>query len=271
MALVAAWNATTDEHAVYAPGGKTCKLFVATGSNTNAIITDGTAISGKSIEMTGTGLKAAIWTARKNSSANRGQAFLVRYSPTYTGAPAATKTIFALTGGAGRVPSIDMTHLITSGNLVVRIVNETGVAVVSNVSFGAWSPTSGVWYDIGISWDGTTGANAVIVTIDDAVFGTATATAAFTASWSNEMFSSIILGTGFVNVGAATQKYEEWAWYDTAVDFTADVALASGNGALNGAARTSLISDVAGAALTVRDGYTYMGPAINYSKILRGA
>jgi hypothetical protein len=268
MALVSAWNASGNSiHAIYAPGGKTGQLY--SNGGTNAISADATAISGYSLAMTNAvTTKIAVWTARRNSSANRGQAFACRFSPTYTGAPAARKGIFSLSGSAGRGPQIDLQHE-TSGPINLTIKNEGLLFVVNAVNMGAWSPTSGTWYDICVNLDGTTTANACKVTIDGTVLGSATLTTAFTSSWSNEFFGEIMLGATDLAAGAATQKYEEWAWYDTNVDFTANVALASGNGLLNGASRTSLISDVAGATLTVRDGYNTTDPGV--SKVLTSA
>jgi len=164
----------------------------------------------------------------------------------YTGAPAANRILFTLTAGnAGAGPFIQFYHAVTSGNVIVVARNQNNnSAVFNSVNFGAWTTnTTGSYYDFFWVFDGTTSANAGKLYIDNTLLGQATAGNAFESTWYSEYFGNIIL-CGGPNVSVSNVEIDEFVIWDGAND-PANTALVSGTGALDGAARTSLVDAAA--------------------------
>lgn len=222
-------------------GGKT--FFSAGGSITSGA--DGTAIGGNAWTIGSTGTKSLVFPGRLNTPAGRVISVLVRKAPAYTGAPSASYGIIGLNSNVGRGPELQVEHLVTSGNIQIMARNEAFATAINNLSPAAWSPTSGTWYDLFFTWDGTTGAGSFNFFVDGSSIGTVTPGAAFSASWNNQMFQEIVLGVSdtFAGAGAAWGKLNEIVIWDTAIDPTS-VVLTSGTGSLNGASRTAFV-DVA--------------------------
>jgi hypothetical protein len=179
---------------------------------------------------------------------------LVRWRPNYSGSPAATRQIFAL-GGGGGIIRYELGHN-TSGNLIVNVRNETSGTSMNSVSAGAWSPTSGTWYDVVMTWDGTTTASSCTVYVDAVSIGSITPAAAISSSWTNRYFNFIQVGWGVgINGISNGERVDELCIWDWVIDPTS-IALESGTGSLNGAARSSLV------ASTAFDGSLYTDPGI---------
>lgn len=240
MAIVFAVRGTSKD-AYYSNGGKTGVDAAAEWT----VTADGTAISGSAlVPGANNNRKAILWQARKNWPNGREMSILVRVKPAYTGAPAATRALmvqpYACNGRLGR---IEITHAITSGNVNILATNQAGSTVV-NSNFGAWSPTSGTWYDLVFTWDGTTAANAMQFYVDGTLLGQLTASAAYSASWTNEWFTELALGDTIAGNVWNGSSVEEIVIWDEVID-PLNVTLVSGSGGdLNGASRTSLV-DVA--------------------------
>lgn len=224
----------------YTGGVNSGQRFSTTSNITSGV--DATAIGGTAWTLGTTGVKSLVFPGRKNTPSVRTISCLIRKAPAYTGAPSASHGILSLSGSIGRGPLIALEQLITSGNIQILARNELLNTSINNVSPGVWSPTSGTWYDLFFSWDGTTGANSFKMYIDAASLGDITPTAAFTASWSNEFFQEIVLGVSdtFAGSGIAWGKLNEVVIWDTVVDPTS-VLLTSGTGSLNGASRTAFV------------------------------
>ncbi len=185
--------------------------------------------------------KALTWNAALNSPNGRTLSVNHGYIPQYSGAPSSRRAIINLSANSGRLGQIELTHETTSGNINVTAINAAGTVCINGVSAGAFSPTSGTRYDIAFSWDGTTTANSFKVYVDGASLGNITPSAAFETGWTNTYFKEIILGVSRA-ASAALHRTDELVIWDTIIDFTANVALESGNGLLNGASRTSYVS-----------------------------
>lgn len=222
----------------YSGGRNTGMAF---GNTAPSVASDAGAISGSSIQwQANNNTKFVCWPGRSNTPNGRAITVLVRFRPGYTGTPATSQGIFSLIAGSGKGPLIEMIHN-NSGNVVVTARNETATLCLNAASFGAWSPTSGTWYDIVFRWDGTTTASAAKVDIDAVALGTATATAAFASGWTDQYFSEINIGT--TNAGSTINggRVEEFVIWDTSLSSLTSVGLVSGSGSLNGASRTSLV------------------------------
>jgi hypothetical protein len=237
----------------YSTGGKTGINF----SGGYSVAADAGALSGSTIlAAANNNAKILSWPARRNTPNGRSISVLVRLKTGYAGAPASSRPLFPILYSAcARFMKIAVTHTVTSGNVTCVTSNESAGGGV-NGSAGAWSPASGsTFYDVVYTWDGTTTANAFKVYIDGVSLGNLTASAAFSASITNEWFQAIELGDGFQGIYQNATAYDEIVIWDTVIDPTS-VALVSGTGSLNGASRTSLV-DVASS-----DGSSYTDPGV---------
>lgn len=208
--------------------------------------------------------KPILWPGRNNTPNGREISMLLRYKPGYTGSPSATRpaSVF-LSGSAGRSGRLDLSHN-TAGNLVCTAVNEGGTLAMNAVSFGAWSPTSTVYYDVVFTWDGTTTANSAKVYVDASLISSQTPGAAFSSSWLTTWWSEISLSAGQPNVNFNAASVDEIVIWDTVIT-PSSVALVSGTGSLNGASRTSLVdvSSFDGQLYTIpTDGQIQTGVAV---------
>lgn len=226
------------------------------GNSAPSIASDAGAISGNSFQWgANNNQKGYSWPARSSTPNGRAITILVRFRPGYTGSPAANQGIFSVSSAAGKGPLIEIIHN-TAGNIVVTARNEQAVVCLNAQSFGAWSPTSGTWYDLVFRWDGTTTASAAKFDIDASSLGTATASAAFTSSWTNQYFTDISIG--FTNAGNTINagRIDEVVIWDSSLASLSSVGLVSGSGSLNGASRTSLVDVVS------FDGASYTDPGV---------
>lgn len=207
---------------------------------------DGGALSGNLIDFTNSTANKGLWySGRKNTPASRSQSYLIRIKANYTGAPAANRILFTLTGGnAGVGPLIQFYHAVTTGNIIGVCRNQANSACLNSVSFGAWTGiTSGTYYDLFFTWGGTTGANSAKFYIDAVSLGTVTPGNALESSWDTNYYANIIIGGG-PNVTTSDFKLDEFCIWDGAINPTS-VTLESGSGSLNGASRTSLVAAAA--------------------------
>lgn len=236
----------------YSTGGKT-----GVKQNSAKITTAAGGISGTVWDLTDTTqVKSVIFPGAYNTSNSRAMSILLRIAPAYTGTPAASRALGNLNIGLGTVSAyIEWSHATTTGNFNVTGKNELGANTFAVASVGAWSPTSGTYYDVVWTWDGTTTANAGKLYIDASLMGAGlTAGAALTSSWTNQYFKSIVIGAA-LNVTTSAYKYDEIVIWDSVIDPTS-VTLESGSGSLNGASRTSLVS------VAAFDGQSNSAPAV---------
>lgn len=264
MALRFAWRA--DDANLYARYSNQGKYGVATPFGAGPTrASDAGAIGGYNVGFS-SGTKALAFRGANFISGNT-WSLVIRIKSNYTGAPAATRGIFYIGAGNGTVASLNpyygLTHQTATGNFLLSGRNELGTAIATNMNMGAWSPTSGTWYDLTICSNGTTGAGGLSIGVNNSVLGTGTAAAALSASLTNEYWKELIIGAN--NLGATSDlTIGEIAIFDTFIDVTANQNLESGLGLLNGASRTSFISDVAGATLTAFDGLNSTDPGVGY-------
>lgn len=236
MAIVFAVRGTSFD-ARYSSGGKE-GMNIGGGMTVTA---DAGALSGSLfVAASNNNQKAITWTARRNTPNGRAISILRRVKIGYTGSPAAARPVLPfLSTASGRLARIEISHN-TAGNVVCTASNEAGTTILNATSFGAWSPTSGTYYDVVMTWDGTTTANSFSIYIDGTLLGQATPTAAYSASWANTWFSEIATGGGVGSINDNATGIDEIVIWDTVIDPTS-VGLVSGTGSLNGASRTSLV------------------------------
>lgn len=224
--------------------------------NSAKITTAAGGLSGTVWDLTdATGVKTVNFRAALNTPNTRIHSIIARIAPGYTGTPAGTRTIWSIGTSAGASTAyLEFRHDLTTGNLTLSSKNETGVTFATG-SFGAWSPTSGTFYDIVLKFNGTTTASDVKCYVDNSQIGTGlTASNVLSASWTNRIFQSIAIGSG-PNATASSFKLDEFVIDDTYID-TSSYGLVGGSAALNGASRVNLILS------TAFDGMSYTDPAI---------
>ena len=128
-------------------------------------------------------------TARKGVSYNGGSNFalgstgftiLLRVAPAYTGTPTANRGLLGFNGPSSVVTFGYGFMRHRSDNAKIDFFfggGANGAQTLTTITTDAWSPTAGTWYDIAITWNGTTAANGVNIYIDGTLAGTSTASA----------------------------------------------------------------------------------------------
>lgn len=266
---------------VFAARGNSFDARYSTGGNAgfkfnpSQITTQSAGLSGTVYDLSAAQSKFVCWPGYKNTPNSRVISVLIRIAPQYTGTPAANRAKWAITTGANSaslvMPFMECRHL-TSGNLTMLGKNELGATTMN--SGAAWSPTSGTYYDIVFTWDGTTTANAVKIYVDASLLSQATSSAAMSASWSNTDWRDITIAAT-PNVTGSAMYVDEFVIWDTIIDPTS-VALVGGTGSLNGASRSALVdvsafdgqSNSAPAIEDVRNGEAYTVAGVGYTGTL---
>lgn len=223
-------------NAVYAPGGNIPFKF-----NPSQITTQSAGLSGTVYDLSATQTKFVSWTGYKNTPNGRAVSVLIRAAPQYTGTPASNWAYWSIATGHASAsnifPFMELRHL-TNGNLAILGKNESGGTTMN--SGAAWSPTSGTYYDLVFTWDGTTTANAVKIYVNGTLLSQATSALAMSSGWTNTDWHDINIAAT-PNVNLSKMYVDEFVIWDSVIDPTS-VTLESGTGSLNGASRTSLVA-----------------------------
>lgn len=224
--------------AAYGTGNKQGSRSVAAGT---VITSDGTAISGSVIDQSaGTSSSSVFWPGANNMPDGRAFSVLHRFKPGYSGTPAAAKGLWTLGYIATNCGvSVNLFHW-TSGKLYMFARNENNQTPINVQTTSDFNPTSGTYYDVVFTWDGTTTANAVKLYLDGVLFQQSTATQAMSSSLTSNDWPAIIMGIT-ANAISTNIKTDEFVIWNKVIDPTS-VTFADGTtGSLNGASRTKLV------------------------------
>lgn len=204
---------------------------------------DATAIGGSRLtfDTAQNDIRGWVWPGFSNASLTGKYSVLIRvkFPAVPSGTLANNTFLFAISGfvglGANQVAGVGLS-LNTDSTLRVHLWDYRGQQIFANSSFGSWSPSTGVWYDVVLTWDGSTSANKVKCYIDGVSLGTKTATS--TAADANGNFMQAIIGLGYSIVsGYRGDSYvNEFVIWDDEIDPT------SGGLNLSGASRSSFVS-----------------------------
>lgn len=216
------------------------------GFGTTSTVTssaDAGALSGSLIDLTAATNKSLIYNGKANAGESRAFSVLLRLKSNYTGF-ANIRTLFQLgMGRGGTGPFLEFWHANATGNITAFGNNEANTRTFNSATFGSWNPTSGQYFDLFFSWDGTTTASAAKFYIDAVSLGNVTAGAALTSSWKSDYFNPIHLGST-QDVTTSNYFLDEFVIWDS-VEVPTNITLVSGaGGSLNGASRTSLVDCV---------------------------
>jgi hypothetical protein len=201
---------------------------------------DAGALSGSLIDMTNGSTHGLAYNGYLNSPLGRAQSWVMRIKNGYSGTPGANRGLLMLGSAFTNMgPNFQLWHATSTGQITAYMKNAAGTVVLNSVTLGVWNPTANTYYDIVAQWTGDTTSNGFSLKIDNALFGSATLSAAMESSWDSNYFDNI--SVGYTNAAPISNfKLDEFGAFEGVID-TANVALESGNGALNGASRTSLI------------------------------
>lgn len=209
------------------------------------ITADAGYLSGNYFDLSDTANNQGVcYSGIRNTPTTRSFSTLIRFAPTYSGVPAATRVLLNWTGGAGNQGLfMELRHNVTSGALLFTVRNAANQLCFNAASFGNWtSNTANTIYDVFLKWDGTTTSNAAKLYIDGTLHGQLTASNAMDSGMNETYWKSICLGIGSNSVVAiSAMRLDEYCIWSGDVDPTS-VALVSGTGSLNGASRTSLVA-----------------------------
>lgn len=147
--------------------------------------------------------------------------------------------VFEIATGSSTPSNYYAMWISSAGLWKVIIKNQTGQVVANSVNIYNVLPTLDTWYDATLTWDGTTGANKIILYLNGVSVGTATG--AFAASNpKNPQNTDYIAFGNMASLATTRLKYQEMTIWDTEINPTT-VVLDSGTG-LTGPTRTSPIT-----------------------------
>jgi len=122
----------------------------------------GAAISGGRLDLTGAS-KYVSYDADFNADSQQVGCLRFKVTPNYVGIPATTMRLISIAQSHGVVNNLlELSHF-TTGEIKIDIYNNTGVAIVAFVSFGAWSQVSGTEYEFELNWDISSGATRLFI------------------------------------------------------------------------------------------------------------
>lgn len=121
-------------------------------------------VSGGFLDCTGNTIdKYCKYSGYNNFNFTQTGAIRFKYKPNYSGAPTGSSHyLFQLKNSSNNNNMINMTHLLSSGTLIMRIYDSTGAYIVAH-SMGAWLPTAGTTYEFEVNIDLTTGAHRTFI------------------------------------------------------------------------------------------------------------
>lgn len=197
----------------------------------------------------------------------------LKYTPNYTTTPGVNTNIVSLTPSSGNANRIIFFNSPSGNNLRVTAYNSAGISVVSAGTFGGFSPTSGVEYELEFTWNTTTGTfrcyvNGVALTPVVAGLYTRTGTAnrlyvgadRSTYQISNGSFDDVLLFSDVQHILGYTPGYtvQDFIYAEAYADLPAFSY--SGLGTLQ--ALTNLANTEGGTVRYVIDGTYWNGSAV---------
>lgn len=238
----------------YSSAGKAPGLYIQSAGTGPATQVDATAIGGNSLNFkpTGTAVKGAIYPGRENWTSNNSFSLVFRVKPNYSGAPVNLMPLFSCGGPSDNIGGTVEFYHHTNGKFALRIKSENNGIPVNFLAGGGsaatWSPVSGTWYDIVLTYDATLTTGAAKIYVDTTLHTTLDAAATYNNAVYNSLNRNRLLcasiALGFTD-SAVVPGFDlnEFAVDDTVIN-PSSVTLTSGSGSLNGASRTAFM-DVA--------------------------
>lgn len=224
--------------------GKTPLNYIPGGASAPALVSDAGAIGGQAINYDGGGtlVRGHLFPGFDNCAKTGAIAVLHRFAPRYSGTPSVNQAIIDIAGprflSGSNSMILQVAHLATSGNLVASLTNAAGQTIITanTVISSAWSPTSGTYYDLVVTWDGTTSSNALKFYLNGTLLLQTTASRVWAADANQYVQSDILLGAGHNSIQFGDYYTNEFIIWDSTIDPT------SGGLNLNGASRSAFVA-----------------------------
>jgi len=224
MAIVFALRGTSLD-AYRSFSGKSPGLFYNDSNGAPAVASDGGAFGGSAINLnlaSGTANRGLIYTGLNNLSNNAAFAILIRYAPNYTGSPAQNRSLWQVTSGLTSTGfgTMRMYHT-TAGKLHLWISRcSDGLDCTDAATTASFSPTSGTYYDIMFSWDGTGSANTMKFSVNGAELETRSPASSRARSGQDVKFTPGLIIGGNYNQAGLNGKLSEFIVWDNAEPHT---------------------------------------------------
>ncbi len=206
-------------NARYSTAGKVGKPFTNSGS-LPAVEANAGAIGGQVINCVAGGtVRKGVTYPGRNLGTLSAFSVLLRFAPNYSGNPANNRSLWSF----GPVSSA----VYFGGGYIKHLTNgkfdlffggaNNGGQTIGFSTTPTWSPTAGTFYDLGLSWDGTTAANGIKIYIDGVLFAQGTANAAIVANYFLPTSIDLAMDGSGVNGDLYVNEFVVW---NEVFDFT---------------------------------------------------
>ena len=110
-------------------------------------------------------LRYVSYASLNNFTAAQTGCIRMKVKPNYSGTPSTQQLFIDINNGTDNNNRTVTWHATagSGGGIFARIANPAGVPIFSVESFGAFSPTAGVEYEIEFNWDVTTGQSRMFI------------------------------------------------------------------------------------------------------------
>jgi len=240
MAIKFAWRSdTTTADARYAKGIKDAYKAYSSVATTVSLSADTAAIGGQAWHLSAV-TDSLGFDAGLNFTEGKAFTMLCRVNPRYSGTPAFARNIWGY--NSSTLFNRFYAYHDTTGDIKIRHVTRTNN--ITNATAGAWNPTTTAYYDIVVSWDGTTTSNLEVF-VDGVTLGALSPNYGMTAGV-YAAIGSYALGSGS-NWANSGYNFNEFVVWDEVIDVTnvtlvdASTTATSTGQTLNGASRTGWV------------------------------
>jgi len=123
----------------------------------------GAAISGGKLDLAHSDVRYISYSAVDNANSSNVGAFKFKVTANYSGSPIAISPFFSIGKTIGlNINEISLWHAV-DGTLRLNIADWAGVLIISNASFGVWSPVISTEYEFELNYDVITGATRLFI------------------------------------------------------------------------------------------------------------
>lgn len=123
----------------------------------------GATISGGKLDLAHNDVRYVEYSGTNNVSIVQTGTVKLKYTPNYNGSPSSDMDIILFRKADGDNTNLFLLRHATDGGIKLFIYGSDGAAIISNASFGAWSPTLGTEYEIALCPNITAGATRLFI------------------------------------------------------------------------------------------------------------
>lgn len=226
-------------NAIYSRGGSVPLAAGPSPSTPPTVDVDATAIGGFSIncDQGATNTHSLLFPGGLNIPQGRPLSVLMRLKFGVNNANLGLMAWISPTG-LGNLGTWNLIYLST-GHIRCNMFSEAanqGIGVGNDV---AWTPTTGVWYDLFWSFTGDTTANGYKFYVDGSLQGQSAATQSYAVTRTTGYINQLQICQAGTTASTRVRLGESVIW--NSVEDPTNIALVGGTGSLNGASRTEFV------------------------------